>query len=151
MSPLAEKIVQQNVSKQAALAGLAELKMVAQEHFFSNREWTGEEAQLLSGIDKDNLEAVFAEAEKELAGTESLIIYVALDLPEVAVAQIGAKARELFGSETMLEFRIEPALLGGAALAWKGQYQDYSLRAKFEEKKEGIAKIYTNYLTRQLT
>lgn len=146
ISKLVAEIVRDSISKQGALARLTELRIAAQEHFFAGKEWTSKDERLLSGVGKDEVDAVFSQAEKELEGTESLVIYTAIDLPEEVAVRVGKRARELFGPEIILDFKVDAQILGGAALSWHGQYKDYSLRTRFEEKKEEVEKIYLSNL-----
>lgn len=143
---LVQDIIEGCFTKQATLARLTELRITAQEHFFAGKNWPKEEEALLSGIGKDEVETVFSRAEEELKNMESLVIYTAVDLPEEFAVRVGKKARELFGPKIILDFKVDGQILGGAALSFKGQYKDYSLRAKFEEKKEEVEEIYLSNL-----
>lgn len=145
---LAKDIAKNSFTKQQALAQLAELRVVAQEHFFAGKDWSKDDESLSSGISKDDIDAAFSRAEEELRDTESVVVYTALELPEATAEQVGRTARVLFDAPILLDFKVDPALLGGAALSFRGQYKDYSLRARFEEKekKEEIQKIYQKYL-----
>jgi len=145
-SSLSDKIIKDTYTKQEALARLSELRIATQEHFFGKAVLSKEENDLLGGIDKESSDKFFSQAEKELEEMEAIVIYVALEPSDILISEIGKKARTLFGEGTLLEFKTDRSLIGGAALAWKGQYKDYSLRARFEEKKEEIQKIYKKYL-----
>ena len=67
-----------------------------------------------------------------------LVIFVACELPEKEISRI----KEKLGKDVKVRFKVDPSLIGGAALVWNGQYKDYSLKARLEEHKKEIHKIY---------
>lgn len=71
-----------------------------------------------------------------------LTIFVAGELSDEESGEVIKRARELLGEGVVVNFKIDPGLLGGAALASKGRYKDYSLQARLEENKSEISKIY---------
>lgn len=68
---------------------------------------------------------------------KELVIFVPSQLPQREIDRIKARL-----GEVKVRFKIDPDLIGGAALAWDGQYKDYSLKARFEEKKKELEAIY---------
>lgn len=72
----------------------------------------------------------------------ALVVFVPKELPKEVKERLAKTAREIFAQELVVEFRVDPDLLGGAALAWQGYYKDYSLRARFAEKSQELEKIY---------
>lgn len=137
MNKLLKKIICDSFTKHEVRAKLVELKIAA---------WSGEEKELLEGVSRDNIEEVFKEANKDLDMIDTLVLSVALDFPEAVVSNVGRKARALFGPDLLLEFKVNHDLIGGTALVWKGKYKDYSIRARFEEKKQELKKIYSRFL-----
>ena len=145
MSKLLTKIISDSFTKQEVQVKLMELKIVAENHFFGKKDWTDFEKELLEGVSRDNIEEVFQEANRELEKIDTLVLSIALELPEEVVSQIGRKARSLFGEDLLLEFKVNPDLIGGTALVWQGKYKDYSLKSKFEQKKQEIKEIYQKF------
>lgn len=84
----------------------------------------------------------YQEEERKIEKSREIVIYTAQEMGEETRELIGIKARELFGLGFYFDFRTDSSLIAGAALAFNGQYKDYSLRQKFEEQKEEIHKIY---------
>ena len=41
---------------------------------------------------------------------------------------------------------VDPRLIAGAALVWKGVYRDYSLRAKLEQKRQELLEEFRKFL-----
>lgn len=147
MGDLTQKIISDCFTKQEALTRLLELEHVAQEHFFNQAAISPEQERLLGDVDKDSLDKVFGQVKEEIEGSETLVVYLAGELGQKETRVIGEKAREIFEKDLFLEFKVDPELLGGAALAWKGQYRDYSLKVRLEEKKEELAEVYRKYLS----
>lgn len=84
----------------------------------------------------------YQEEERKIEKARELVVYTARELGNEEQELIGIKARELFGREFYFDFRTDSSLIAGAALAFNGEYKDYSLRQKFEDQKEEIHKIY---------
>lgn len=92
------------------------------------------------------LEKVPHEVEKEIKKVRELVIFSAIELPDDIIDNLGRKARALFGKDLFIEVKVDTGLIGGAALVWKGRYRDYSLKAKFEEKKDILEGIYDQFI-----
>ncbi len=132
MSPQAAKIIKNSYTKSEA--------------------WTQLEEERLS-IQKNGKDDVLSKVEQEIDQVPELVIFTAGELSEEQKKEVGQKARELFGRNLpagrqgiFLDFKVNPALLAGAAVSFGGEYRDYSLKAKFEEKKEEIQEIYKKFL-----
>lgn len=67
-----------------------------------------------------------------------LVIFVPHEPPDTEIYRI----KEKLGKEIKLRFKIDPTLIGGAALAYNGRYKDYSLKARFQEKDNQLKEIY---------
>lgn len=112
----------------------------------------GEGKLLAEGAQKEeeSFEEGLAGWRKKVESAPELVVFVARPLPQTVMDIIGKKARELFGSQLFLNFRIDPAVLAGAALAFGGRYKDFSLRVRLEEKKEELGEIYKSFLCRKI-
>ena len=132
---LANEIITNNYTKAVALAALEALEEQAKQDFFAKK-----------GATEDTFNDIYSPAKKTVEAVKELTVYVAEELDGGQVARLGKKARELFGEEIFLEFKVDPTLTGGAALVWNGIYKDYSVRARFEEKKGELRELYLKYL-----
>src|SRR5574340_853235 len=132
---LAGQIIDQCFTRQEALARLEELKEESEKEFFGEKK-----------SDPGEAIEVFNKASEDLSKVPELVVYVSLALPLESRGQLGKKAREILGQRFFLDFKVDPDLWGGAALAWQGQYRDYSLKRRFEEKKEQLGEIYNRFL-----
>lgn len=59
---------------------------------------------------------------------ESLVIFTAIPLPSEQIPVLGDFVRKKFPQIKFIDLKVDPALVGGAALGWKGNLKDYSLR-----------------------
>ncbi|MBU1032252.1 hypothetical protein KKE03_05040 [Patescibacteria group bacterium] len=97
-------------------------------------------------FNKDNVYQIFSDLEQNYAKLPILTIYLAFEPDEATVANIGAFTRKTFGLPFMLDIKLDPRLIAGAALSWKGVYRDFSLRTRIEEKKEEISQSFKKFL-----
>ncbi len=101
----------------------------------------------LQKFNKDNVYQIFSDLEKLSAGLKVLTVYLVFEPDLVSLKQIGSFARTNFNSPSLLlDIKIDPALIAGTALSWKGVYRDFSLRAKLEEEKAEIAEGFKRFL-----
>lgn len=68
--------------------------------------------------------------ESELKKTEALVIFTAIPLPQEQIPILGYLVRKTFPQVQFIDLKVDPTLVGGASLGWKGEYKDYSLRNK---------------------
>lgn len=97
-------------------------------------------------FNKDNVYKIFTDIEKETVTLPVLTLHLTFEPDDAALSQIGAFARKTFGIPLILDIKLDPQLIAGAALAWKGVMRDYSLRAKIEEKKAEITEGFKKFL-----
>jgi len=67
-----------------------------------------------------------------------LTITIPVFLPEHEVIRIGHYLRTNFNSKFLIELKVDPSLIAGAALTYGGNYRDYSLKAKIAENRNVI-------------
>lgn len=96
-------------------------------------------------FNKDNIYSVFNQLESQKKALKLLTIYLTFEPDDATLAQIGETARKLFGN-LLLDIKLDPNLIAGAALVWKGVYRDYSLRSKIEQKKGEVSQGFKKYL-----
>lgn len=95
-----------------------------------------------SGINPQNIYAVFDNLEKSIKAEEPLIIYLPYELPEEQITEIGQKLRTDYGKNFLMDIQIDPSLIAGAALSYKGIYKDTSVKQRIiDNRKEVLAKF----------
>lgn len=97
-------------------------------------------------FNKDNVYEIFSGLEKEIETLKILNLYLPFEPDELTLSQIGQTARKTFNlSALLLDIKVDPNLIAGSALAWKGVYRDYSLRAKLEEKRQELSEEFRRF------
>ncbi len=109
-------------------------RALEEEQMGDVKNYTGDKAEL------------FKKREEEIEKARELVIYCPVELSGEVKQKVAKRARELFGEDLFFDFRTDAGLIGGAALAFGGEYRDYSLRAGFEEKREELAAMYREFL-----
>lgn len=98
-------------------------------------------------FNKDNVYQIFTDLEKQITNCPVLTMYLTFEPDEMALPQIGSFARQQFNKPSLiLDIKIDPNLITGAALAWKGVYKDYSLRLKIGQRKAEIFQGFKRFL-----
>lgn len=95
---------------------------------------------------KDNVYQIFTEMEKEISKLKTLTMYLTFEPDSAALYEIGAYIRTNFGPGFLLDIKLDPALIAGTALVWKGVYKDYSLRAKLQARKTETLQEFKKFL-----
>ncbi len=100
---------------------------------------------LFNRFNQNSLHNIFTRAEENIKSIQPLIIFLAFELPETEISTLGAYLRQDFGSHFLIELRINPYLIAGAAFSWKGIYKDYSLQQKISDNHQAILKVLEEY------
>lgn len=101
--------------------------------------------QFLDEITTANFEKTFTDLETTLRKIPILTIYIPFETNDNTITEISTKVRQDFGSNFLIDFKIDPKLIGGAAIVWKGVYHDYSLHQKIVEKRDAILQMFKEY------
>lgn len=98
-------------------------------------------------FNKDNVYEIFSGLEKEMENLKILNLYLSFEPDEVTANQIGSVARRTFNLPALLlDIKVDPNLIAGTALVWKGVRRDYSLKAKLEEKRQELSEEFRRFL-----
>lgn len=95
---------------------------------------------------KDNVYQILTDLDKTASSLPTLTMYLTFEPDETALSQIGSTARKTFSLPLLLDIKLDPNLIAGVALVWKGVYRDYSLRAKIEGRKAEIIDGFKKFL-----
>ncbi len=88
----------------------------------------------------------FKKLEEDSKKIIPLIVYLSFNAGPETAAQIAQYARRLFDPNLMVEIKLDPLILGGCALSWKGVYRDFSLRTVIDDKKQDILTSFKRYI-----
>lgn len=112
-----------------------------------NRAWfTGLDSAFLEQINAQNMETVFQEALSEIKKIEVLTIFTAIELPEEEVSAVAVYLRQTYGPNFLIDVSIDPNIIAGAVLTWKGVQKDYSLRQKINQNRKQILGLLAQYV-----
>lgn len=81
------------------------------------------------------------EERAQIAQLPVLVLELARAVPLDELATLSDRARSLFDPGLLLDIRVNPDLIGGARVSWKGVYYDGSIKNILEERKGEIRKI----------
>lgn len=87
---------------------------------------------------KDNIYDIFEKIEMQLKNIPTLIMYLTFEPTDSQSQELGRYVRESFLANIILETKLNPELIGGCVLIWKGVLRDYSIREKINQKREVI-------------
>lgn len=97
-------------------------------------------------FNKDNVYQKFTELDQKINTLDILTMYLPFETDEATVNQISLFARKTFRPTLILDIKLDPNLIAGTSLVWKGIMRDYSLRAKIQEKKGEILQGFKRFL-----
>lgn len=98
-------------------------------------------------FNKNNVYRIFEDLDAGITKLQILSLYLTFEPDESALSQISAYARKTFNLPLLLlDIKLDPDLVAGTAISWKGQLRDYSLHAKMEEKKVEIGQGFRRFL-----
>lgn len=112
-----------------------------------------QEAKILSQLGDDfyktfspkNLTTQFKMMEDALSSIQEVIVHLPFEMPEEEVERLGEWFKKNLGEESLFNLNLDPSLIGGAALSYKGVYRDYSLKQKIAENKVKIIQMLVSF------
>lgn len=155
MDQLLKTFLQQNYSLPQARRRLVVLKNYFDEKFFNtspldispeDEDWLKSlPPTFFKNFTKLNSDKLITELRAQLAKIELLIIYLPTEIPESEVDKIGTWLRKNT-TQSIFDTKLNPTLLGGCALSFKGTLKDYSLKPIVEAQREKILSTMKGYL-----
>ncbi len=96
---------------------------------------------------KDNVYEIFSDLDSSSLKLATLTLYLSFEPDNITTSQIGSFARKTLNSPALLlDIKLDPRLIAGTALSWKGVYKDYSLRAQLAVKKQELWEEFKKFL-----
>lgn len=162
MGNILDIILQNTFVKNTALKKTTALKDYLLKRVFSKNqtplENTGNEDPVMtkwvldldpavySDINPQNIYAVFDNLEKSIKDCEPLIIYLPYELPEEQIIEIGQKLRTDYGKNFLMDIQIDPGLIAGVALSYKGIYKDTSVKQRIMDQRKEVLAEFRKYI-----
>lgn len=129
----------------------------AQSHIEHGKKETSSEAKaqkwlkgfdknLLDGITSSQFSAMSEHIDHYISTLNPLTIYFVFLPDEDQVAEMGGWLRKSMNNPRLIfNVKVDPNLIGGCAIVYKGVYKDYSLRAKISANKEKLIEEFRKY------
>lgn len=106
----------------------------------------GFDEELLKGVKSSDYSKITDYIEDFIKNLEALSIYFVFVPDEKQIKEVGTWLRgNLKNPRLIFQVKIDPALIGGCAIAYKGVYKDYSLRSKIGENKSKLIEEFRKY------
>lgn len=102
-------------------------------------------ADFFKSFNKDNVYKIMDQLAQKFFQIEPLIIFLPFDVDDSATRLIGLKLRNTF-KIPLFDVKLNPSLIAGCALSYKGVLRDYSLKAQIEQRKAEIINSFKKYL-----
>ena len=103
--------------------------------------------QFYQKFTRDNVYKIFADLDDTAHNLKIMTLYLSFEPDNNALAQIGSFARKTYNLPALLlDVKLDPGLIAGTALSWKGVYKDYSLRSQLALKKRELSKEFKKFL-----
>ena len=136
---------QTTYSLQQAKARLRLLRAYLMRSFYQQNQTPENDPWLLSLGDtfykeftRDTVYKKLRVIEDEVLKIQPLALYIAFDIPEEEVNNLGLWFRKNCTSPILFDIRHDPNLIGGCSFVWHGVYKDYSVRSTIELNKDKI-------------
>lgn len=151
------KFLEKNYYRAQITSRLNLLKNYLQKQFFNSpgspistkdTEWIkslGED--FFKNFTKLNVYQVLAKLEKDIKSAQTLTVYLSFEMPDNEKDKLGAYLRANFKKDLIFEIKLDPNIIGGAALSWKGIYKDFSLRARIDQNHQAILSSLKTFST----
>ena len=140
MKNLFPEILQNNYTKSGTLLAVSNLRREVTKGLYGSKP-----AESIKGLKRDNATEVLTKIKKQIEAIEPLFITIAVQLPEEKLAEIAGRLRKTYGSKFLFEFKIDPLLLAGCQLVWKGKLVDYSFKSKLAASHSIILETMNKY------
>ena len=151
-NPLFQKILETTYTKRQLERRIKSLQFYISNRLFAPgnaqiQESVGEQElywivslgeEFYENFTKENMDKLLKEFTAEADKIEPMTIFVACSLPDADLEALGVKLRKKYGSDFLLDVKYDPDLIGGAAVVWKGVYQDYSVKKRIADNRDQI-------------
>ena len=106
----------------------------------------GFDNSILKDIKSSDYSKVSEYIEDFIRNLEALSIYFVFVPDEKQIKEVGTWLRgNLKNPRLIFQVKVDPALIGGCAIAYKGVYKDYSLRSRIGENKSKLIEEFRKY------
>lgn len=104
------------------------------------------EENISQTISKDSLGEILKEVKSAVEKIDILVLFTAVELTTEGYNEVIKKVRSLTNKHLLIDFRLDPTLVAGCSLIWKGVYKDYSLKSRIEKNRDLILSQFKAYI-----
>lgn len=98
-------------------------------------------------FNSQNTYQLLGELTREAQKITPLVLCLAFEADEGTAAQICSFARQTFQKPNLiLDIKVNPLLIAGCSVSWRGIYKDYSLKSKIDARKDEILQSFKKFL-----
>lgn len=94
----------------------------------------------------ETLTQTLTSLDAQIKKIQPLVIYLPFEPPPAEIIRLGKWLRGSFSSNFVFETKIDPALMAGCALVWKGVYKDFSIKSRVDQNKDRILEVFRRYI-----
>lgn len=114
--------------------------------FSESKQFADFDFSLLKGIKNNEFSAINEMLENFMKNMEMMSVYFVFTPSDEQVKEVGNWLRQNLKNQKLIyEVKVDPELIGGCAIAYKGVYKDYSLRARIDGNKEKLMEEFRKY------
>lgn len=94
---------------------------------------------------KQNAYLLIDQLEDIVEKIPTLTITAPIEIAENEAEKIANFAKRMLSKDLIVDFKVNPAVLGGCGLSWKGVYYDFSLPYYIKNNREKLLKLIYNH------
>lgn len=112
-----------------------------------DEEWAESfDKKLLNQVTNENFKSITEYVNQYIEGASLLSIYFVFIPDGAQIKEIGEWLRKNLNNPNLIfDVKVDPGLIGGCAIAYKGVFKDYSLKARIEGNKEKLMEEFRKY------
>lgn len=112
-----------------------------------DKKWAEDfDKKLLDQVTNENFKSLNEYINKFIEAGALLSIYFVFIPDHSQVEEIGNWLRKSLNNPNLIfDVKVDPGLIGGCAIAYKGVYKDYSLKARIEGEKSKLMEQFRKY------
>lgn len=99
------------------------------------------QSPLYQALSSPSARSELANLDNDLKQIQVITCFTAVHVPEDRLEPLVSKLRQDIGPNVILETRIDPNIIGGCVIIYKGLVKDYSIRNKIASQKSQILQV----------
>lgn len=109
-----------------------------QSSLYQEQSWLEKFLPLIEQITASNIDPIIQTLENLSQSVQMIILYTPFSMPEDYQEKVGSWIKQNLGSNFFIDLSVDPELIGGCAISYKGIYRDESLSALIKRQETDI-------------